>query len=92
MQNLDKKKTENKVKRSYHTIDYSDRPTCREKEASSDFLCICPLPKGPRSPPLLADEQSLYLEAKSSKFFIDCLLTVTCGVHFTLECHVYNLI
>lgn len=35
-------------------------PTLRAKAASSNGFCIAPFPKGPKSPPLFADEQSEY--------------------------------
>ena len=43
-------------------------PTLRAQVASSNGFCICPRPNGPKSPPLLADEQSENCEAKSSNF------------------------
>lgn len=42
-------------------------PTFNEKEASSKGFCMAPFLKGPKSPPLLADEQSEYSDAKSAK-------------------------
>lgn len=41
-------------------------PTFKAKAASSNGFCIVPLWKGPRSPPLLADEQSEYFWARST--------------------------
>ena len=41
--------------------------TCRAKVASSKGFCICPGPNMPRSPPFLAELQSLYWLASSSK-------------------------
>jgi hypothetical protein len=38
-------------------------PTARPKLASSNGLCIAPLPKYPRSPLFLHDEQSLLAAA-----------------------------
>jgi len=42
-------------------------PTDRANEASSNGFCICPRPNGPRSPPRLAELQSLNSDAISSK-------------------------
>lgn len=44
-------------------------PTSRANEASSNGLCIWPLPNGPRSPPRFAELQSLNCDATSSNFF-----------------------
>lgn len=42
-------------------------PTFNANAASSNGFCMAPLPKGPKSPPRFADEQSEYLEASSAK-------------------------
>lgn len=42
-------------------------PSFNAKAASSNGFCIAPFPKGPKSPPRLADEQSEYLDASSAK-------------------------
>merc|ERR1719507_2312067 len=49
-------------------------PTFKAKVASSKGFCICPLPNIPRSPPFLAELQSLYLPTSSSK--VASLLTI----------------
>merc|ERR1719189_1383374 len=49
-------------------------PTWRAKVASSKGFCICPLPNMPKSPPFLAELQSLNLLARSSK--VASLLTI----------------
>jgi len=59
-------------------------PTFKLNAASSNGFCIAPRPKGPKSPPLFAEEQSEYFAA------ISPILLVVDDLNFPSILHSFN--